>query len=231
MVDEARASLLEQAEAWIQGLPQPPRLVAAYGSVLGQSFDPTRSDLNLLVVVEASVVAMLADAVQMARARRLSVMVLTPTELERLPELFPVKVHAIQRHYQVLRGDDTLASLTPTSEALVRQCRSDLQNVAMKVRRTLLQGAPSPQALQEGIRRFLPQVRDVFRVLHEQGGGSPLATMAEVLQDMAVRCGFDPAVWSECERLRGSEVPAWPEALETTLHLMEGLEGLLRHLE
>jgi hypothetical protein len=171
MDPRARASALVEELA-----AQDLRMAALYGSAARDGFDPEHSDVNLLLVfdtLDGARLAALAGPLQLARsAWRCAAFVLTTGELEDLGRCFPIKLHGIRRNYHVLAGADLLAGMEPPPEQLGQEAVRVLRNAAFKLRRAELGARPDPKPALEALRRFLPQLRDVARLIKDQQGGA-----------------------------------------------------------
>lgn len=152
------------------------RMAALYGSAARDGFDPTHSDVNLLLVfatLDGDRLAALAAPLQLAKASwRCAPLVLTLVELEALARCFPIKLHGMRRDYAVLTGEDLLAGREPARAELGLEAGRVLRNVALKLRRAELAARPDPGPVLEALRRFLPQLRDVARLMKDLDGGS-----------------------------------------------------------
>lgn len=163
---------LARSEALVEELA-PLRMAALYGSAARDGFDPALSDVNLLLVFDAldgARLAAIAGPLQLAHsAWRCAPFVLTAEELDALGRCFPIKLHGMRRNYRVLAGEDLLARKEPPRAQLGAECDRVLRNVALKLRRAELGARPDPKPVLEALRRFLPQLRDVARLLKDQG--------------------------------------------------------------
>lgn len=154
----------------------PVRMAALYGSAARDGFDPLHSDVNLLMVFDAldgARLAAIAGPLQLARsAWRCAPFVVTSEELEALGRCFPIKLHGMRRNYIVLAGEDLLAGMEPPRAQLGAECDRVLRNVALKLRRAELGARPDPKPVLEALGRFLPQLRDVARLIKDQDGAT-----------------------------------------------------------
>jgi hypothetical protein len=67
---------------------------------------------------------------------------------------------------------DLLAGMEPPPEQLGQEAVRVLRNAAFKLRRAELGARPDPKPALEALRRFLPQLRDVARLIKDQQGGA-----------------------------------------------------------
>ncbi len=186
------------------------RMAALYGSAARDGFDPEHSDVNLLLVfdsLDGARLAALAGPLQLARSGwKCAAFVLTAAELEGLGRSFPIKLHGIRRTYQVLAGTDLLAHLEPPRAQLGEEAVRVLRNAAFKLRRAELGARPDPKPVLEALRRFLPQLRDVARLIKDQQGG---AEDSLVLAER--RWNLTEGSLQQAFALRRRPQAAWPE--------------------
>jgi len=231
-MDDVRQQRLDQGAAWVDrlGLGDRVAMAAAYGSILGTSFDPVHSDLNLLLVLdpwdEATLAALAAPVQLAATVERISPMFITRQELIQWPLLFPTKLHALLRRHRVLRGEDLLAGLSLDPRRIRRDCQMELANIALKVRRAYLHGYPVPGPLLGALLRFLPKLRDVLRSLHQLKGGQPEDPLDIVVAGQSRALGFEEAQFHQAWALREHRAPD----LATVEAAYRALEALIRQM-
>lgn len=211
---------LERAAALVAGLdPAGLRMAALYGSAARDGFDPEASDVNLLLAYDAldgARLEALAGPLQVARsAWRCAPFVVTAAELADLARCFPIKIHGMRRNYRVLAGEDLLAGLEPPEALLGAEAGRVLRNAALKLRRAELQSRPDPAPVLEALRRFLPQLRDVARLLKDREGGEEDSL---VLAER--RWALEPGSLVEAFGLRRLAQAPWPE-VEAALRTAE----------
>ena len=139
-----------------------------YGSAVRGNVTARGSDLNLLIVLEASV----ADAHEViseitAGPGPINPMVIERRALQRAKRVFALKFLSIRRDYRVLHGADPLADLEVTSDLLVLLCEQELRNLRMRVVRAyVMAGAKSAvymQFLTRNIARIFIVLSDTAR--------------------------------------------------------------------
>lgn len=149
------------------------RMAALYGSVVRGDWNPERSDINILIVLDKldrETLASLSGPVQQARDRdALAPLFLRADELAEIAALFPAKIHEIKLHHRLVEGPDLLAGVEVSSRDLALRVRQELLNVRMRLRHALLMGTPSPALLIPPMQAFLPRLHSLLRSLPSLG--------------------------------------------------------------
>lgn len=208
----------------------PIRMAALYGSAARDGFDPENSDVNLLLVFDAldgERLAAIAGPLQLARSSwRCAAFVLTTVEFHALGPCFPIKLHGMRRNYQILAGEDLLAGKEPAKALLGAEAVRVLRNVALKLRRAELGARPDPKPVLDALRRFLPQLRDVLRLLKDQTEEKDdsllLAERWWQLGEGSLQAAFE---------LRRNPRASWPEVEAALRTVDRALAGALAEVE
>lgn len=158
-LESALATLVEQLEQAIQ----PPCSAVLYGSAARGDWDNTRSDVNLLVVVDdasPSVLELLTKAVTDWHASGFTPpLLIGRNEWSHATDVFPIELVDMQLANRLLTGPDPL--------------------VGLKVEKTDLR-----RALESGLRGKLMRLRQAFVRFHDAGptlGGFGIASCSELL--------------------------------------------------
>jgi hypothetical protein len=129
------AAALEKTCAFlIRELGENLHSLSLYGSAMRGDFNPSRSDLNLLIVLHSSD----GTAHRKIRGRpvtrpRVDPMVISLESLERTTHIFALKFSSIQRHYSVLHGSDPFGSMTIDDNLLRFLVEQELRNLRMRL--------------------------------------------------------------------------------------------------
>ena len=205
--------------------------VILYGSTIRGEYLPERSNLNLLLVLNAMDVELLRRYGKRHRPwskeRIVVPLMLTTTEVKAVAELFPLEYAEMQDHHVMLLGEDPLVGLTIDVGRLWGQCRQEIAGNLIRLRQRLVEGAGSPEAiailLVLSLTTLLPCLRAVLRV---QGRSVPTTTEA-VLDRLNDELGMDVSAFKEVWDLKRAVItpgPAeFPRLLERYVSTMGGL--------
>jgi hypothetical protein len=147
------------ARAWASGLHAAwgDDLVAlyVYGSALGPDFDRTRSDVNLLFVVELLPFARLEELAAACAALprpdqrkpgdfQFAPLVLSRTTLTNSADVFPIDFLDLKERRGLLQGEDVLAGLAVPLVHLRHQCEYELRSRFIGLRQAFLRAGGAP---------------------------------------------------------------------------------------
>ena len=207
-------------------------MLAVYGSAARGEYDPQRSDINLLVVLEradAGTLRRVATALEGARAWfRCAPFVLVRDELASAADVFPIKFLDIRRTHRLLAGTDLLATVVVRPCDLRLACETDVRNVILKLRRALVVDGPDVRALTATLRRFVPQVLGALGVMMSLTGVEPPASRDALLEVAATRFGFDAGPLREALAASRQRDPTWPRMEKAYDDLLRELDTICR---
>ena len=114
-----------------------------YGGLMKGEYTQMNSDVNVMLVLK-NVSTETLDKVaspfrQGQRDFRLSLLLLSDHDLRRSTDVFPIKFLDMQRHHQVLWGDDLLEELEIKQEHLRLRCEQELRNLVLRLHQFYLQ--------------------------------------------------------------------------------------------
>jgi len=111
---------------------------SAVGSAAGSEFDPDRSDVNLAVVLDPCEPLHLRGIAQWWarwRSMRLAApLVLSATELERSPDVFPLEFLDLRTRHRTLAGAEMFADLVVEPEAVRAECEREAKGKLFRLR-------------------------------------------------------------------------------------------------
>ena len=108
--------------------------VLLYGSAVRGSFNPDHSDLNVLIVLEASTPEahrVISECIGRTRVE-IDPFVLTRPGFERSARAFAIKFDSIGRHYAVLSGADPIAGLSLDRDTAWFLCEQAVRNLRLR---------------------------------------------------------------------------------------------------
>lgn len=116
-----------------------------YGSAVRGGLDPETSDLNLLIVLEASTAAA-HKAIREVTGGPVSIepFIVERGGMPRAMRVFALKFLSIQRNYQVLHGADPLRDLQVPSELSLLLAEQELRNLRMRTVHTFVTASRPP---------------------------------------------------------------------------------------
>ena len=140
-----------------------------YGSILSDYFKPDYSDINLLVIVKELPVKFITEIDALIqkynREFRLSVLVLSESELIDFAKEYPIKFIDIQGNYQTITGTDLLKDIHVSWSDLKLHANHEILNFKMKLRKSLQYNHPGSAILKSHLNQFVPQIISLLKVM------------------------------------------------------------------
>lgn len=176
------------------------RALYLYGSVLEPGFDPSISDVNVLVVLAdlpfatlEACAARLGDPSSYSSGRlRFSPLLLTQRQIEQSRDVFPLEFLDFGQRRALLDGEDVLASATVSATNLRHQCEFELRSKLVTLRQAYLHSGAEPGAAQSLTAQAAGGSAVLFRHLLTLRG-LPQAEGREALAAAVARAyGVDP---------------------------------------
>lgn len=149
------ASIEAALTTFIEGLSRDLKdgLIAAllYGSAARGDYSPAHSDINIMLVLD-EVSAARCDQIalrlnQAQRSATFELFLVTPQELERSADVFPLKFLDIQRHHRVLHGQDPLAKVEIAWGHLRLRVEQQIKTLMFELRVKYMQLSKRPEQL------------------------------------------------------------------------------------
>ncbi|MEX2282517.1 MAG: hypothetical protein WEE89_08535 [Gemmatimonadota bacterium] len=136
--------------------------IALYGGLAKGRFTPGISDVNVLVMVRRVDLDLLQRAAgpltAARRSNRVVALVVAENELQRLAEVFPVKIADIKAAHRVLHGAIPLGSVEIHPRMLVLRVRQQLANMELRARNDAILHANDPANFWPHILQGLPKL-------------------------------------------------------------------------
>jgi hypothetical protein len=169
----------------------PPCSVLLYGSAARGEWLATRSDVNLLLVVDDAsppALRLLAQGVsEWHRAGHTAPLIIGRSEWARSVDVFPIEMTDMQLAYKVLHGSDPLAGIVVAPADLRRALESELRGKLVRLRQAYVRFGESMVTLGGFATASVGQLLVLLRctaVLHGRTPGTTAATAVASLADL-----------------------------------------------
>src|SRR3954452_8993535 len=114
------------------------RSLAVYGSAAGAGFRPERSDVNFALVLDtigATQLGRIGQWWHRWRSHRVSVpLVMTPSDLDRSLDVFPLEFLDLQSRHRTLAGDEVFQRIDVAHEAVRLECEREAKGKLLRLR-------------------------------------------------------------------------------------------------
>jgi predicted nucleotidyltransferase len=169
------------------------RSVLLYGSAARGEYVPGRSDLNVLVLLDAIEPAQLAAAAPQCREvlerHGALPLLMSRGDWARASDAFAIEVADMQDAHVVLHGEDPVGELSIDASALRLQAERELRGKLIRLHTAMLLAGDDAERLGELLVAALPAVATYLRAALRLAGRGVPGDMAGVLRDAAALVG------------------------------------------
>jgi predicted nucleotidyltransferase len=165
-------------------------LVAAilYGSAAGSSYDPKKSDINLLIILSSMSPELIAKSATLqakyARKRFDRPLFLDAAYIARSCDSYPMEFLDIKQSYKVLFGADVLKDITPQQEHLRLQVERELKGKWLHLLHDYASACGNNRRLTNLVRQSFKAFLPVFRALQYLKGANIPAVKTDLLREI-----------------------------------------------
>lgn len=219
---------LERLVASVAPLEPEPSSLVVFGSLAKGTFREGESDVNLAVVLEEATpetLRGLAAPLRAAhRAVRVTPLILERREVERLADVFPVKLADIESAHHVLKGTDPFTQVVVEPAHLRLRVEQALRNHLVRLRRQLAFAGEDPRAMGRAIYGATSSLGvELGALLDVAGVARPQSCSArEIFRRAAEVFDLDPAVLAALAAVKEGG------AIEKPRALLDGVLDVLR---
>ena len=176
---------------------KPLKSIVVYGSAVTEEFDPRRSNINLIVVVEKLNLELLHNVQPLvkrgARKQIVAPLFLTTEHMDTSSDVFPIEFLDMSDFHHVIYGDDPFAKLKIGTENLRLECEEKLKGSLINLRQSYLEIADRRSAMMELVASSITGITSIFRGLIRLAGFKSPAGKKAVILRMAELYPVEPA--------------------------------------
>jgi predicted nucleotidyltransferase len=204
------------------------RSVVVHGSAARGEWREGESDLDVIVVLERSsrdVLEKMTAPLGIARAAaRVEAMVLVEAEIGRAADVFPLLYDDLRRHHVVLYGRDPFADLVIHRDHLRLRVEQELREIAIRLRRGVIDAGGHPQTLAAVVTRKVRQARFPLRALLDLMGTPCSDDLEAVLAKSGRRFQVDTTVLVKSKERPHDAIDALEELLAKAVRAVDTLD-------
>lgn len=170
-------------------LGRPLESIVLYGSAAAGEFDPRRSNINLIVVVDKLDLDLLHKVQPMvkrgARRQIVAPLFLTAEHMDTSSDVFPIEFLDMSDFHHVIYGSDPFAKLSIGTENLRLECEEKLKGFLINLRQSYLEIADRRGPMMNLVAASITGIVSIFRGLIRLTGSKAPASKKEVIRRMA----------------------------------------------
>jgi hypothetical protein len=211
------------------------RAVVLYGSAATDEQVEGRSDLNVLVLVNALSVDTLRSLGQTVRAwgeaGNPPPLTLTIAEWERSADIFPMEYADILERHRVLHGTPPFGEMIVNRKDLRLQVEHDAMGKLLLLRQGVMAAGTDAEAQRELMRASFSTLLVIFRAVERLAGRVPSRNRIELIGDVASRGDFDPTPFERVAGLVQGSTLSDTDTSDTLAAYVNAMETLVAHLD
>lgn len=206
-----------------------------YGSAAGADFIQNRSDVNVLAVLERLDPAHESFKRSSFRSwldeNRVAALYLTPEEVKKSQDVYPMEYLDMQKRRKVLCGRDFLAGLVIEPAQLRHQIEYELRGSLLGLRELLTQGVRGA-SLEQGLAKTFNSSCMLLKGLLRLEQQDVPETAAETIHAACGHLNLSPAALERALALRRKSLPSSDAELSRAVSdLYSWLEGFLKFVD
>jgi predicted nucleotidyltransferase len=211
--------------------------VVLYGSAAGGDHIPSRSDYNVLVLLDSldnaqSFVAASAVARAWREAGNPPPMTMTVEEWRRSSDIFPMEYADILERNRVLHGAPPFEGISVDRADLRLQLEQQVMGKLLQLRQGALLAGADGKRQSELVAASLSTMMVLFRAVLRLHGEPPTGDNARTATRVGELAGFDPAPFLRAVRhVHGKEKLPSEQAAQVLNGYLAAIERLSRHLD
>jgi hypothetical protein len=160
--------------------------VILYGGMALGRYRADRSDINIVLLLKDVSIEKLKEISEVIRWGFSEIciepMIMTPGEVRKSADVFPIKFLHIKKHHVVLYGEDPFADLAVPRQYLRLRVEQELRNSALRTRRAFITFEKDPSKLADIAANVLPALAvDLETLLDLKGCQLPAETSFEAI--------------------------------------------------
>lgn len=203
--------------------------IIAYGSVLGDSFNPKRSDINLLLILDDTGLTNLKKCQRYSR--NINPLLLTKAYIQSSRDVYPIEFLEMKENYATIYGEDVLQDMVVDRQYLRLECEQQLKGGILKLKQGYLRSKGKVSGL---LKDSIGTIIIIFRNLIRIKGEEPPLDKERVIEKTADYYNIDKEVFHTVLRFKMGHEKVSEKGMEVYfgryLKELEHLVGLVDKL-
>lgn len=167
--------------------------ITVYGSVLGKFFNPKKSDINLLIILDSIDLAQLKKCLPIIKkyGRRINPLLVTREYIKTSQDVYPMEFLEMKENYLVIYGEDVLCGIDVDRQYLRLECEQQLKGSLLKLRQGFLRLGLTRGGLERLIGESISSIFVIFRNLIRIKGEEPPVDRENIIERMVSLYNLD----------------------------------------
>lgn len=157
--------------------------IIAYGSTVSGDFNPKKSDVNLLLILNNTDLAQLKRCLPIVKKyrKKINPLILTKKYIQSSQDVYPMEFLEMKENYLTIYGEDVLVSINIDRQYLRLECEQQLKGILLKLKQGLF-GKSYEVLLKESSSSVFTVFRNLIRIKAKEtpkGRGEIIEKIAE----------------------------------------------------
>lgn len=186
-----------------------------YGSAASGEFVDTRSNINMLVVLENTDLDNLKRASRITnKFKMINSLFLTERDIRNSLDIFPIEFLDIQENYRILYGKDVLGDIVIDIRNLRFQCEHELKSKLINLRQSYLRIYKDKLLLCNLLFKSFTSILHILRNVLRLKGRKPSYIKQDILKELATEFPINELVWESLLAVRNKQIKLSGKALQ-----------------
>lgn len=186
-----------------------------YGSAASGEFVDTRSNINMLVVLENTDLDNLKRASRITnKFKMINSLFLTERDIRNSLDIFPIEFLDMQENYRILYGKDVLGDIVIDIRNLRFQCEHELKSKLINLRQSYLRIYKDKLLLCNLLSKSFTSILHILRNVLRLKGRKPSYIKQDILKELATEFPINELVWESLLAVRNKQIKLSGKALQ-----------------
>lgn len=186
-----------------------------YGSAASGEFVDTRSNINMLVVLENTDLDNLKRASRITnKFKMINSLFLTERDIRNSLDIFPIEFLDMQENYRILYGKDVLGDIVIDIRNLRFQCEHELKSKLINLRQSYLRIYKDKLLLCNLLSKSFTSILHILRNVLRLKGRKPSYIKQDILKELATEFPINELVWESLLAARNKQIKLSGKALQ-----------------
>lgn len=161
--------------------------ITVYGSALGSFFNPKKSDVNLLIILDNVSLDSLKKChpVMKKYGQRINPLILTKEYIQSSQDVYPIEFLEMKENYLSIYGEDVLQDIKVDRQYLRSECEQQLKGNLLKLKQGFLRLGLKRAGIERLMKESISSTFTIFRNLIRIKGEEPPLNKEKIIERMA----------------------------------------------
>lgn len=210
--------------------------ITIYGSVLSNVFNPKKSDINVILVLNNTDLPQLKRCLPIVKrySQKINPVLFTKRYIESSQDVYPIEFLEMKEKYLTIYGEDVFNEINVDRQYLRLECEQQLKGSLLKLRQGFLKSGLNRKGIEGLMNTSINTIFTVFRNLIRVKGEEPPAENERIIEKMADYYDLDKDIFTiimrnkiGCEKINTRDMElCFDRYIKTLDNLVETVDKL-----